>query len=305
MCVCVRACVSECFKQDIFCKCLWPSSPTSRTVSLTNGDSLWVTAGYFAAIILPQIENIYASSSFCLSALCCLAEKFFSRVTVQFQPSLLNVIIFAKIAKAQHVFSGDLIVLHRGQIMKGLLCYSSWALIVLKATIVPGALQAPGDISCSDWSLDEVSHNHRHHHHHHTDSHWLQSLYSSPMLVLKHTKHHKWSQTATILATVNWDTLSIWSIWWNSRPQLPKHTFCENYLHHIVYLFIYLFLLDSIFCPSTFTKDPNTSVDFEYYFKLQILPTQSAPMNLSGSHRRVIIYRPLDGSMRKATTNCH
>lgn len=121
---------------------------------------------------------------------CAVWQKSFSRIMVQFQPILLNVIMFAKIAKAQRVFSDDLIVLHRGQIMKGRLCYSSRALIVLKATMVPGALQAPGDISCSDWSLDEVSHNH-HHHHQHTDSHWLQSLSLSPTFVLKHVEHHK------------------------------------------------------------------------------------------------------------------
>lgn len=140
---------------------------------LTNGDPLLVTAGYFAAIISGTNRKYLCLHLFSLSALCYVGENFFCAI-VQFQQFRLNVIIFEKIAKAQRVFSDDLIVSHRGQIMKGRLCYSSWALIVLKATIVPGALQAPGDISCSDLSLDEVSHNHRH-----RLPHWLQPLYHS------------------------------------------------------------------------------------------------------------------------------
>lgn len=94
---------------------------------LTNGDPLLVTAGYFAAIISGTNRKYLCLQLSSRSALCYLGGKLrnFFCVMVQFQPSQLNVIIFAKIAKAQRVFSDDLIVSHRGQIMKGRLCYSS------------------------------------------------------------------------------------------------------------------------------------------------------------------------------------
>lgn len=140
----------ESFKQDIFCKCLRPSSLTSRTVSLSH-------SGIFRSNH-PATNRKYLCLQLVLPfSIVRSGGKNVSSIMVQFQPLLLNVIIFAKIAKAQHVFSDDLIVSHRGEIMKGRLCWSSWAFIVLKATIVPGTLQAPGDISCSDWSFDEVS----------------------------------------------------------------------------------------------------------------------------------------------------